>query len=332
MADFLELSSSSAEKNMKVALVGCGKAGKALLNELIVNPIVESIKVYDPEFEKIQNEYNSFEKSVSFNPNLDDFMSDLDLLVIASPDHLHAKYLIEAINLGINCFVEKPAVTSISDLTAMKTAIENNPEVQITSNLILRAAPLFIALQKAFSENAFGSKVFIEGKYLYGRWEKLSNGWRGEPGYSVILGGLIHLVDILCFVTGNYEFEKKTEYHRLTNKMPYNINDFGSMILSNASIGLAHLTTNFSSPIDHRRDFAIYGDKGWIEIHGKQISSGGEIAELNVDKLNAIANSKGDLLRSFIGNVSQNYQGASLYPTKMEMLKVLELCIGHKFF
>ena len=50
MADFLELSSSSAEKNMKVALVGCGKAGKALLNELIVNPIVESIKVYDTEF------------------------------------------------------------------------------------------------------------------------------------------------------------------------------------------------------------------------------------------------------------------------------------------
>ncbi len=104
------------------------------------------------------------------------------------------------------------------------------------------------------------------------------------------------------------------------------------MILSNTDIVLAHLTTNFSSPINHRRDFAIYGDKSWIEIHGKQVSSGGEIAELNVDKLNAIANSKGDLLRSFIGDVSQNYQGASLYPTKMEMLKVLELCIDHKFF
>ena len=76
MANFLELNSSSAENNMKCALVGCGKAGKALLNELIANPIVESIKVYDPEFEKIQNEYNSIEKIVSFNPNLDDFISD----------------------------------------------------------------------------------------------------------------------------------------------------------------------------------------------------------------------------------------------------------------
>lgn len=327
MARFFERDFNRKENIMKVALVGCGKAGKALLNELIVNPIVASIRVYDPEFEKIQNEDNLFEKNISFYSNLDYFRSDLDLLVIASPDHLHAKYLIEAIDSGINCFVEKPGVTNISDLIAMKTAIENNPKVQITSNLILRAAPLFIALQKAFNENAFGSKVFIEGKYLYGRWEKLSTGWRGESGYSVILGGLIHIVDLLCFVTGNYEFEKKTEYHRLTNKMPNIINDFGSMILSNTNIGLAHLTTHFSSPIDHRRDFAIYGDNGWIEIHGKQVSAGGGIAELNLDKLSAIANSKGDLLRSFIGNISQNYQGVSLHPTKIEMLKVLELCI-----
>ena len=146
MARFFERDFNRKENIMKVALVGCGKAGKALLNELIVNPIVASIRVYDPEFEKIQNEDNSFEKNISFYSNLDYFRSDLDLLVIASPDHLHAKYLIEAIDSGINCFVEKPGVTNISDLIAMKTAIENNPKVQITSNLILRVALLFIAL------------------------------------------------------------------------------------------------------------------------------------------------------------------------------------------
>jgi predicted dehydrogenase len=315
---------------MRVALVGCGKAGKALLDELSINPIVESIKVYDPEFDKVQNEYNSTEKNIIFYQSLDGFMKNLDLLVIASPDHLHAKYLTDAIALGINCFVEKPAVANISDFTALKAAIESNPEVKITSNLILRAAPLFIALQKAFNENAFGSKVFIEGKYLYGRWEKLSYGWRGEPGYSVILGGLIHLVDMLCFVTSNYEFQRKTEFHRLTNKMPNDIDDFGSIVLSNTKVGLAHLTTNFSAPTEHRRDFAIYGDHGWIEIRGKQVYSGGKIAGLSLDNLSAVAKSKGDLLRSFIENVSQNSHGPSLYPTKSEMLKVLELCIEHK--
>lgn len=315
---------------MRVALVGCGKAGKALLDELTINPLVESIKVYDPKFDKVQNEYKSTEKNIVFYQSLDGFMKNLDLLVIASPDHLHAKYLTDAIALGVNCFVEKPAVTNMSDFTALKAAIESNPEVQITSNLILRAAPLFIALQKAFNENAFGSKVFIEGKYLYGRWEKLSTGWRGTPGYSVILGGLIHLVDMLCFVTSNYEFQRKTEFHRLTNKAPHDIDDFGSIVLSNTNVGIAHLTTNFSSPIEHRRDFAVYGDNGWIEIRGNQVCSGGKIARLNLDNLSTVAKSKGDLLLSFIENISQNSHRASLYPTKFEMLKVLELCIEHK--
>jgi predicted dehydrogenase len=112
--------------------------------------------------------------------------------------------------------------------------------------------------------------------------------------------------------------------------MPNDIDDFGSIVLSNPNIGLAHLTTNFSAPIEHRRDFAIYGDNGWIEIRGKQVYSGGKIAGLNLDNLSAVAKSKGDLLRSFIENVSQNSYGASLYPTKSEMLKVLELCIEHK--
>jgi predicted dehydrogenase len=330
MARFHGLNFKGKENRMNVALVGCGKAGKALLAELIVNPTVQFIKVYDPEFESIQNEYRVVDKNILFCRSLDNFMANLDLLVIASPDHLHAKYLIEAISLGINCFVEKPAVANISEFAAVKAAIENNPEVNITSNLILRAAPLFIALQKAFTENMFGSKVFIEGKYLYGRWEKLSTGWRGAPGYSVILGGLIHIVDLLCFVTSNYEFEKRTELHRLTNKMPYDINDFGSMILSSTNIGLAHLTTNFSSPVDHRRDFAVYGDNGWIEIHGQHVESGGKIAELNLEKLSTKANSKGDLLRSFIKNIAQNNHQYSLYPSKIEMLKVLELCIEHK--
>lgn len=315
---------------MRVALVGFGKAGKALLDELTINPIVESIKIYDPKFGKVHNEYISTQKDILFYQSLDGFMNNLDLLVIASPDHLHAKYLTDAIGLGINCFVEKPAVANTADFTALKAAIESNPEVQITSNLILRAAPLFMALQKAFNENAFGSKVFIEGKYLYGRWEKLSTGWRGAPGYSVILGGLIHLVDMLCFITSNYEFQRKTEFHRLTNKAPQDIDDFGSIVLSNTNVGLAHLTTNFSSPIEHRRDFAVYGDNGWIEIRGKQVYSGGKITELNLDNLSAVAKSKGELLRSFIGNVSKNSHGASLYPTKIEMLKVLELCIDNK--
>jgi len=315
---------------MKVALIGCGKAGQALLDELLINPKIKSIQVYDPEYEKIRNSYNFGSKDVFFHQKPIKFDLGINLVVIATPDHMHTEYLIEAIDLGIHCFVEKPLVTTYQELKVVKSRIEAKPNVKITSNLILRAAPLFIELQKAFRNKSFGSQVFVDGKYLYGRWEKLANGWRGNSEYSVILGGLIHLVDLLCYITNNYEYESTIEYRRLTSKMPFNVNDFGSMTLSNVNIGLAHLITNFSTPIEHRRDLAIYGDEGWIEIKGANVSTGGKIADLNLENLRAVAPSKGDLLRSFINDISENSQNSTLYPTSTEMLKVLELCLNHK--
>jgi len=315
---------------MKVALIGCGKAGQALLDELLINPKIKSIQVYDPEFEKIKKSYNLAGKDVFFNQNPIKLDLGINLVIIATPDHMHTEHIIEAINLGIHCFVEKPLVTNYQELKAVKSAIDAKPSVKITSNLILRAAPLFIELQNAFRNKSFGSQVFVDGKYLYGRWEKLENGWRGNSEYSVILGGLIHLVDLLCYVTNNYEYESTIEYRRLTRKMPFNVNDFGSMTLSNVNIGLAHLITDFSTPIEHRRDLAIYGDEGWIEIKGKSVSAGGKIADLNLEDLRAVAPSKGELLRLFINDISENNQNPTLYPTSAEVMKVLELCLDHK--
>jgi predicted dehydrogenase len=194
--------------------------------------------------------------------------------------------------------------------------------------LILRAAPLFIELKKLFASGIFGGKISVEGKYLYGRWDKLVNGWRGQPDYSVVLGGLIHLVDLLCFITGNYEYESHIEYARLTRKFPYDVNDFSSMILSNEIIGVANLTTNFSTPIDHRRDFSIYGDKSWVEVVGKEISVGGSLVDYNLKNLKASAGTKGDLLRAFIGDIHGDTKTLYQYPTRDEMLDVIEICLG----
>jgi hypothetical protein len=315
---------------MKAVLIGCGKAGRALLDEMLLNPQIESIQVYDPDFHQIKSFYSLDSKVVFLHETSLNLNSNYDLAVIATPDHLHAEYMLKAIDLEINCFVEKPLVTTYPDLKAIKSALEAKPNVKITSNLILRAAPLFIELRKAFHDKAFGSQIFVEGKYLYGRWEKLANGWRGNSEYSVILGGLIHLVDLLCYLTDNYEYESAIEYRRLTNKIPLNVNDFGSITLSNVNIGLAHLTTNFSTPVEHRRDLAIYGDEGWIDIKGASISTGGNIADLNLENSLARATSKGDLLRSFVNDISNNAQNSTLYPTRTEMLKVLELCLDYK--
>jgi len=313
---------------MNVALIGYGKAGQTLFEELDINQYVESIHVYDPAFDSTITPVISRKANLVFHDKPINIDSSFDLVVVATPDHLHKEYILKSIGLGISCFVEKPLITSKSDLIEVIDAINANPEIKITTNLILRASPLFIEIRKLFINGAFGSNIFIEGKYLYGRWEKLVNGWRGTADYSVVLGGLIHLIDLVCFITNEYNYDCKIDFQRLTNKFPNDVKDFGSVILTSPNIGTAHLITNFSAPIVHRRDMAIYGDSGWIEVRGAEVITGGNLAGLNLENLSAKSTSKGDLLSAFINDINKEGVVEYLYPSKNEMIQVLKLCLG----
>ena len=313
---------------MNVALIGYGNAGQALFEALTVNQYVGSIHVYDPAFDSIIAPVFPRNKKFVFHDKPIDVDSSFDLVVVATPDHLHKEYILNAISLGISCFVEKPLITSKVDLIEVINATNVNPETKITTNLILRASPLFVEIRKLFLNGAFGSSVFIEGKYLYGRWEKLVNGWRGTADYSVILGGLIHLVDLVCFISNEFNYDCKIDFQRFTNKFPSDVKDFGSIVLTSPNIGIAHLATSFSTPVDHRRDLAIYGDNGWIEVRGTEVLTGGNLAGLNLENLPTKSTSKGDLLSAFINDINNEGVAEYLYPSKNEMIQVLKLCLG----
>jgi len=307
---------------MKVVLVGHGKAGMELHKELTANSLIQSIEVYDPNPRSYTIfSANNFPKT-HFSSGPFVFQNPADLLVIASPDHTHTEYISESIQRNIPSFVEKPYVSSCKDLNKIKNLTRLNPAYQSTSNLILRSAPLFQKTKELLASGRFGSKVFIEGKYLYGRWEKLVNGWRGHKDYSVILGGLIHIIDIACYVTSNFKHDVDIKHSRITSKEPRDVLDFSQVTF------FFSLTTNFSTNVEHRRDFAIYGDNAWIEIRGDEV-------KLDVDKLPELQNltpiplKKGALLNEFISHLSGQCVGEHFYPTLSEIIQLTDLCLGN---
>jgi predicted dehydrogenase len=67
---------------------------------------------------------------------------------------------------------------------------------------VLRAAPLYLWLQQEVKRGSFGEIYAFNGDYLYGRLHKITMGWRKEvSNYSVMLGGGIHLVDLMVWLT-----------------------------------------------------------------------------------------------------------------------------------
>ena len=55
---------------MKAALVGCGKAGQSLLEELVANNNVSKIEVFDPDITKVSNLYKTRDKVILFSESL----------------------------------------------------------------------------------------------------------------------------------------------------------------------------------------------------------------------------------------------------------------------
>lgn len=312
---------------MDVALLGLGKSGQALLEELIHNEFVDTIYVFDPNPLPLTSWTIESSKKVQVFQDVFSILHPFDLVVIASPDHLHYVDLMQCIQFGIPTFVEKPYVSSRTELDRITDELKRNPQYQTTCNLVLRSSPLFRQARSEFLKGAFGSQVFIEGKYLYGRWNKVMNGWRGHENYSVILGGLIHLVDLACFLTGNFDYEVSIKTQRITSKEPKYITDFAQVSMSSSATGFCSLTTDFSANVKHRRDISIFGDLANLEVRGEEVDSSPELLG-RFDGLSPAPKSKRALLSGFISKLNGVDSSDNTTPNIEEILKVLNICLG----
>ena len=103
---------------------------------------------------------------------------------------------------------------------------------------------------------------YIEGDYNYGRLDKLTKGWRGKiKNYSVILGGGIHLLDLIIKLKGAKIKTIFTSSNKIVSKKFKNTpHDFAISVLKFKDNSLAKICSNFSSSTDHHHLFNVYAE------------------------------------------------------------------------
>ena len=156
----------------------------------------------DRDSEKL-NAVAEHHPAVRLYNHADDLLSDpeINIVSIASYDEDHFEQVCRAISAGKHVFVEKPLCQSAEELVEVRRLLSANPSIRLSSNLIMRAYPRFTALRSAIADGEFGELYFLEGDYNYGRLSKLLDGWRGKQAfYSIVLGGGVHIVDLLMWL------------------------------------------------------------------------------------------------------------------------------------
>lgn len=254
-------------KRLRVGIIGLG-VGERHIHGFRRHPAADVVALcdIDPQVRaRVRQSYPGLEVFENAETLIDD--PSIDIVSVASYDDAHYAQVTRALANGKHVFVEKPLCTRIDEFQRIRRQLADQPRLRLSSNTILRLAPRFQELRTLIATGAFGRLFNIEGDYLYGRLAKLTEGWRGRsPGYSVTLGGAIHLIDLVLWLTG----EPVTEVVSIGNGIAsrgssFHGNDMVSALLLFESGLIGKISANFASVYPHFHRVVVYGTEATFE-------------------------------------------------------------------
>jgi predicted dehydrogenase len=187
---------------------------------------------------------------------------EVDVVSIASYDDAHSEQVIAALEAGKHVFVEKPLCRTLAELKTIKEAWkQRRGTVKLSSNLVLRAAPVYQWLRQKVRMGELGAPYAFDGEYLYGRLEKITHGWRKDVAdYSVMQGGGIHLVDLLLWMIGERPVSVFAAGNRIcTEQTAFRFPDYVAATLRFASGLIGRVSANFGCVHRHQHVVRVFG-------------------------------------------------------------------------
>jgi predicted dehydrogenase len=108
-----------------------------------------------------------------------------------------------------------------------------------------------------------GHLFFVEGDYLWGRVQKLTNGWRKDMDfYSIVYGAAVHMIDLILWLSG----ARPIEVHGYGNKVAtadssFKYDDFAAVLMKFEGGMIAKVSASGGCVHPHFHKIIVYGTK-----------------------------------------------------------------------
>ena len=207
----------------------------------------------------------------------EDMLNDggIDLVVIGTPDHLHAGQALAALEAGKHVLSEIPAAYELSELERLIELEESQSLVYAMGNEV-RWFPYLEAAKKMSDEGYWGKVFHSEAGYLHNLRQE---GWRetepesGEPHWrfdpdrpqTTFLGGGPHAFDTLRWLIGETNWTEVFAYGNVPyvsgNSEPANT----VAMLKGASGLISKVEVSYVMVRPYSLYFNVFGDQGTFE-------------------------------------------------------------------
>jgi predicted dehydrogenase/nucleoside-diphosphate-sugar epimerase len=188
---------------VRIAVVGCGAVTESFHlpvlaghDDVVISALVDPNRARADKLAKLYNVPTVLASAKDVDRRV------ADVVLLATPAHLHASGSIDLMRRGLHVLVEKPMAFELSDASRMvAVAKENN--VVLTVGLFRRLLPAIRLFRAAVDANHVGDplRVVAEvGDEYTWRLTTLSGMRRNEAGGGILIDMGSHVIDLLLFI------------------------------------------------------------------------------------------------------------------------------------
>jgi UDP-N-acetylglucosamine 3-dehydrogenase len=230
----------------RIAVVGTGGWGKNHVRVFDELKVLSAVCDMDPQ------RADAFSKKyrVPGYDSLDTLLKKekLDAVTICTPASTHFKIASQALEAGLNVFVEKPMVTTVKDAEAL-IALANEVKKTVTVGFIERFNPPITALKQMISDGKLGDPILLEFHRENRRGENI-----GDVG--IVKDASVHDIDTACWLFGE---RPRIVFARVGVMFaPLEHEDFATILLGFSGQKTAFLVTNWITPNRVRTLAAVF--------------------------------------------------------------------------
>jgi len=263
------------EAKIKFAIVGCGHIGKRHAEMISRNEEAELVALCDI---KNKEDLNIDHFDVPFYSSIEELLKavpDADVINICTPNGLHAKQSIMALNAKHHVVCEKPLGLSKASLEeVIFKALQMSKQVfAVMQN---RYSPPSVWLKEMIDEKRLGDILIVQSNMYWNRDERYykKGSWKGTKDLD---GGTLftqfsHFIDIMYWLFGDiHSIEGK--FADFTHKDLTEFEDSGIVNFNFVNGGIGSI--NYSTAIwdqNMESSMTIIGSKGSVKVGGQYMN------------------------------------------------------------
>lgn len=260
-------------KTLKFSIIGCGRIGRRHAEIIQRFGSLAAICDIDTDSARFIAEkygcpsYEDFHEMIGRHP-------ETDVVVVCTPNGLHAEHTIASLQAGFHVLCEKPMAIE-TDMCVKMIAAAAKAGKQLLIVKQNRFNPPVVAVKNAIDEGRLGRVYSMQLNCFWNRdADYYLNSWKGT---KYLDGGTLftqfsHFIDLLYWMFGNVK-EAHAVLRNFHHQGIIEFEDTGAVTLEfeNGVVGTLNYTVN-----SHRKNMegslTIFGENGTVKIGGQYLN------------------------------------------------------------